>query len=63
MQCELRTLVAAGSSCGMLQEPAAACLVGVHFGLPVVHKGPAHAVSAEGGGLREARLPAPVNGA
>ena len=45
------------------QKPAAACLVGVHFSLPVVNKGPAHAVSAEGGGFRQAHLSAPVNGA
>lgn len=42
------------------QEHAAACLVGVHFGLPVFNKGAAHAVSAKGGGFRQACLSAPI---
>ena len=45
------------------QEPAATCLVGIQLGLPVINKGAAHAVSAEGGGFRQARLSAPINGA
>lgn len=38
------------------------CLVGVHFGFPVVHDRAAEVVSAEGGGFGEAHLSAPVYG-
>ena len=65
MKWELITLVAlfVALVVHVEQQPAAACLASVHFGLPIINNRPAHAVSAEGGSLRQACLPAPVNGA